>query len=1020
MMRHKLPVFFFLTFLTVVQLLTARDCNSQDGVISAGGGYASGGSYRNFSVLGEPLVDNQVAGADLSSTIGFLYSMCFNGITDTDNDGLSDFIEEGSCMDAADADSDDDGIIDGHEDANHNGLLDAGETDPCNIDTDGDGIQDGTEFGYTASDITEDTDNDIFQPDLDPATTTDPLAADSDDDGLSDGEEDTNLNGRTDAGESDPNICNLPEIHVQLGSIGIPVGGIIDFGTVAPGASAALPFTISNLGNEILSLTGFPAVQLIDNDGGGFAVTVQPSALIEPNESVVFDIIFTPAAETLQRAQVSIANNDSDENPYTFIIRGNYHPVAVPAYAGPVPDTGQTLSYTGIFGEDSDYKINPPSYTKLDGNGNDLSDDATSWVMVRDNVTGLIWEVKTDDGSIHDKDNRYIWYDSSPETNGGDPGTPGDGTDTEDFIDALNFEGFGGFSDWRLPTIKELSSIVNSGTYNPAINTDYFPPHIVEGMPAYYWSSTTFVYEIGLAWILDFAYYGGRIFKGYKSGWSHARAVRGGQLGSFGHLVINNDGTVTDTSTGLMWQQEAAAQMTWEEALSYCENLSLASYTDWRLPNRNELRSLKDFSKYLPAIDTIAFPDTPSDLYWSSTTDVSDTDNAWTVNFNNGWLDANKSWQLYVRTVRGGQNQVLDHLIIWEPRQASSWNVGDLMPIKWNTQNISGNVKISISRQGGKDGTFEPIVESTENDGRFDWKVIGPVSVNCMLKIEPADDPSKGTTQGLFTIIDQSLMLLLLLEDDGGITTDSSGNGNDGIVNGAVFVTEEGIGHSNAYKFDWSDKNNIQVPYQASQTATEALTLEAWIYPTTWDNIYARYNRIVSKQPVYLLRGANNGHAHFQIFTENHGYQGVSDADVMATNEWHYVVGTFEGRYLRLYVDGTLRGTTELPEEDSISTNEADIFVGESPRLNEGFTGTIDNVAIYKRARLQSEIEETYASIMRCKGDLEGDKDVDGSDLSEFAMAYSLGDDKADLNGDGFVDSKDLALFAANFGRAGL
>ena len=999
-MRHKLPVFFFLTFLTVVQPFTARDCNSQDGVISAGGGYASGGSYRNFSVLGEPLVNNQVAGTDLSSTIGFLYSMCINGIADTDNDGLPDFIEEGSCTDAADADSDDDGIIDGNEDANHNGLLDAGETDPCNIDTDGDGIQDGTEFGYTASDITEDTDNDIFQWDLDPATTTDPLDADSDDDGLSDGEEDTNLNGRTDAGESDPNICNLPEIHVLLGSIGIPVGGIIDFGTVAPGASVTLPFTISNLGNEILSLTGFPAVQLIDNDGGGFAVTVQPSALIEPNESVVFDIIFTPAAETLQRAQVSIANNGSDENPYTFIIRGNYHPVAVPAYAGPVPDTGQTLSYTGIFGEDSDYNINPLSYTKLDAAGNELSDDAPSWDMIRDNVTGLIWEAKTDDGSIHDRDNRYTWYDSNPLTNGGDAGLSGEGTDTEDFINSLNAGSFGGFADWRLPTVYELSFLVDRGEFDPAVEPLFFPDLPEDSWTYYYWSSTTRTTDSSLAWLTSFMY--GRNLSGAKSSLMYVRAVRG-KWPTSASAFVENHGTVTDTGSGLMWQQGTTDQMTWQEAISYCENLELSGYSDWRLPNQHELLSIKDFGSSYPAIDTRVFPDVISAHYWSSTTDVSKSDYAWSVTFADGLLDALKSWPLYVCAVRGGQNERANHLVIWGPRQASSWNVGSLMPIKWNTQDITGNVKISISRQGGKDGTFEPIVESTENDGSFDWKVIGPVSVNCMLKVELTDDPSKGTTQGLFTIIDQPLMLLLLLEDDGGTTSDSSRNGNDGIVNGADFLAGGGMLNSNAYRFSWSNQDNIQVPYQKSQTATEALAIEAWVYPTAWDNISYHYNRIVSKQPVYLLRGAANGHAHFQILTENYGYQGVYDSQVMSLNEWHYVVGTFDGLSLKLYVDGILRDSLELAEEDSISTNERDIFVGESPVLAEGFTGTIDNVAIYKRARSQSEIEKTYASIMlRCEGDFDNDKDVDGSDLATYAAG-----------GTGIT----LEAFAADFGR---
>ncbi|MFH1162839.1 MAG: hypothetical protein V1852_02105 [Pseudomonadota bacterium] len=70
-----------------------------------------------------------------------------------------------------------------------------------------------------------------------------------------------------------------------------------------------------------------------------------------------------------------------------------------------LPDTGQTTSYTDTFGEDSDYTINSQSYTKLDSNGNALPLSATEWVMIKDNLTGLIWENKTNDGGIHDKDN---------------------------------------------------------------------------------------------------------------------------------------------------------------------------------------------------------------------------------------------------------------------------------------------------------------------------------------------------------------------------------------------------------------------------------------------------------------------------------------------------------------------------------------------------------------------------------------------------------------------------------------
>lgn len=128
---------------------------------------------------------------------------------DSDDDGLSDEVEETSCTNPHDADSDDDGILDGIEDSNHNGIVDAGETDPCDADSDDDYIQDGTELGYVAGHST-DTDTGIFQPDLDNSTTTDPLNADSDNDDIDDGEEDVNYNGRVDAGESNPDLFDNP------------------------------------------------------------------------------------------------------------------------------------------------------------------------------------------------------------------------------------------------------------------------------------------------------------------------------------------------------------------------------------------------------------------------------------------------------------------------------------------------------------------------------------------------------------------------------------------------------------------------------------------------------------------------------------------------------------------------------------------------------------------------------------------------------------------------------------------
>ena len=78
------------------------------------------------------------------------------------------------------------------------------------------------------------------------------------------------------------------------------------------------------------------------------------------------------------------------------------------------------------------------------------------------------------------------------------------------------------------------------------------------------------------------------------------------QAGSF---IDNGDSTVTDSSTGLMWQQTESVEWNWVQALKYCEDLALAGYSDWRLPNYKELSSLIDDARYSPDIDTASFPD---------------------------------------------------------------------------------------------------------------------------------------------------------------------------------------------------------------------------------------------------------------------------------------------------------------------------------------------------------------------------------------------------------------------------
>jgi hypothetical protein len=218
--------------------------------------------------------------------------------------------------------------------------------------------------------------------------------------------------------------------------------------------------------------------------------------------------------------------------------------------------------------------------------------------------------------------------------------------------------------------------------------------------------------------------------------------------------VDNGDGTVTDTSTGFMWVKATHEAVNWEAAITYCENLSFAGYDDWRLPNRNTLQSLVDYSKYKPSIDTEFFPDTVSSYYWSSTTRAYNSGYAWYVSFDYGYVPHlyHKTNSYYVRAVRAGQSWSLGSLVIGSPEQAAMWEPGTDQTITWDTRDIAGNVSISISREGGKEGTFETIAGATENDGSFEWTVQGTESVNCMIKIIPLEQPDKSTVQGLFSI----------------------------------------------------------------------------------------------------------------------------------------------------------------------------------------------------------------------------------------------------------------------------
>lgn len=146
-----------------------------------------------------------------------------------------------------------------------------------------------------------------------------------------------------------------------------------------------------------------------------------------------------------------------------------------------------------------------------DDNDNGAEANGTKWSCVRDNVTGLVWEVKTTSG-LHDANNTYTWYDTNAANNNGNAGTADNGTnttcqptgrcDTEKFAEDVNKEKLCGFTDWRMPSNEELVQLVNHGRYNPAINTELFP----HTRSSNYWSSSPYASFSSNAWGVYFGY----------------------------------------------------------------------------------------------------------------------------------------------------------------------------------------------------------------------------------------------------------------------------------------------------------------------------------------------------------------------------------------------------------------------------------------------------------------------------------------------------------------------------------
>ena len=253
-------------------------------------------------------------------------------------------------------------------------------------------------------------------------------------------------------------------------------------------------------------------------------------------------------------------------------------------------------------GQDAQYAAKkscvPARYTKISKNPENNSDHN----RVVDEVTGLTW--------IVDITEEKSWDNA------------------KDFCSNLNF---GGYEDWRLPTPKEVWSIAVGDSYGHAVREYYF--HNFYEYNNDIWARQELPEEKESAWSFNLEE-GSMQQITDASGSHYIMCVHGdeeyGKVEASDYIseTVGGDEMIRDSKTGLLWQKTVEDGMTtFKDALAYCENLTYAGKNDWRLPNRNELLTLVDYSKAVPAGDdpeaettaASSFPGMPKAVFITST-----------------------------------------------------------------------------------------------------------------------------------------------------------------------------------------------------------------------------------------------------------------------------------------------------------------------------------------------------------------------------------------------------------------
>jgi len=505
---------------------------------------------------------------------------------------------------------------------------------------------------------------------------------------------------------------NTPDIRLEGNSTEIvrgdaspSVSDFTNFGSTAvAGGTVNRTYTIKNTGDATLTLSGTPKVSLSGSNAADFSVTTQPLSPVAAGDNTTFTLRFDPSATGLRTATISIANNDSDENPYTFAIQGsgiNTYALTMAAFPGGGGTTndltaaspyaaGATISIQAVAGTGYHFV----HWNAAAGTFVDASLATTTFTMPAANaIVTASFAINSPEIKIEGNSTEIVSGDVTPST--------GDFTDFGNVVVASGTVN-------RTYVIKNTgdATLTLSGTPKVSLsgaNAADFSVITQPLSPVAAGNNTTFTVRFDPS----------------------ATGVRKATIS-----IANNDSdenpytfaiqgtglppsiTVTSPNGGENWEAGSSQTLTWS-SVGITGNLNI-------LISRNGGTSW-----------TTIFTNTPND-----------GKQAWTVTGPATVQAIIKVASVTSPTVSDTSNanfSIVQAITVTSPHGGENWVVGSTQNITWSSVGFTGNVNISISRNSGT--TWSTIISNMPDDGSQVWKVTGTATTQAKIKVASVSTP---------------------------------------------------------------------------------------------------------------------------------------------------------------------------------------------------------------------------------------------------------------------------------------